>query len=154
MIRELREADVPEAAGLLVRSWARSYSDIVAPDEHPDADGQARHLRTPGAAGWVFEQGGAIAAVALVLGHGSGDPELSVLHVDPPAQGSGVGGLLHDAVLDALRATGAGRCHLFVFSANEQARAFYAERGWTEADRGETPERCGSADTIRLERVL
>ncbi|MEI2702161.1 MAG: GNAT family N-acetyltransferase [Baekduia sp.] len=145
---------MPEAAGLLVRSWARSYSDIVAPDEHPDADGQARHLRTPGAAGWVFEQGGAIAAVALVLGHGSGDPELSVLHVDPPAQGAGVGGRLHDAVLESLRSDGTGRCHLFVFEANEQARAFYAARGWTEAEAREIPARCGSAPVMRLDRVL
>lgn len=155
MVRELTAHDVEAAAGLVGRSWARSYADIVPQHEHPTAEEQAAHLAPePGRQGWVFEVDEQVVAVALVLDPGSDDPELSVLHVEPAAQGAGVGSALHDAVLDRLRAAGRKGLHLWVYEANGQARDFYAARGWVEDLGGTKPGRRGTAPAVRLTKGL
>lgn len=155
MIRALQRGDLQAASELVVRSWARTYVDLIAPDQQPTAAQQAEHLSEPDSAGWVFDLSGQVAAVALVTGLSDDDPELSVLHVDPPAQGAGVGSQLHDHVLAELAVAGHVRIHLWVFEQNEHARAFYAARGWSE-DRGaaDVPDRCAIAPAVRIAREL
>jgi GNAT superfamily N-acetyltransferase len=57
-------------------------------------------------------------------------PELRALYVMPDAWGSGAGGALIDAVLDAIRADGHGEATLWVGEANGRARRFYEREGW------------------------
>lgn len=150
MIRAMTPADILPSAALVARSWMRAYADIVPVELQPTAAEHADHLAQPDSRGWVYDLGNRVAAVALVTGTDTPEPELSVLHVDPPAQGAGVGRHLHDAVLDALRAAGHAGCHLWVFAANEHARAFYAARGWHETTASDAPARCSAAPAVRL----
>lgn len=72
-------------------------------------------------------------ADAWLGGHG----ELVELAVLPRARGAGVGGRLHDAVLDHLAGTGATKALLVVDRRAVPARRLYASRGWAEiADLG------------------
>jgi GNAT superfamily N-acetyltransferase len=155
MVREMQKRDVRAAAELVRRSWARSYVDIVPPHEHPTVDEQAADLAPRhGQRGWVFDLDGVVVAVALVVGPDSEDPELSLLHVAPAAQGAGVGSELHDAVLADLRAMGRTCLHLWVYEENGHARDFYAARGWARDDGGNKPDRYGAAQAIRMTRAL
>jgi ribosomal protein S18 acetylase RimI-like enzyme len=58
--------------------------------------------------------------------------ELFQIHVDPDAWGDGVGGALHDAFVERLRAAGFTGAVLEVWEANTRARAFYARRDWRD----------------------
>lgn len=155
MVRALEPADLPAAAALLARSWARTYLDTIAPDQQPTAEEHEAHLTSIDSRGWVFDLDGQVAAVALVTELSSDDPELSAFHVDPPAQGAGVGTQLHAHLLDELKAEGHTRLHLWVFDENLHARAFYEARGWGEAGtQADRPERCSIAPATRLDRTL
>lgn len=56
--------------------------------------------------------------------------ELVELAVLGPAQGQGIGGAIHDAVLDGLRAAGADRALLVTHRDAVAARSLYQRRGW------------------------
>ena len=156
MVRPLEAADIGAAAELMFQSWARSYADILPPDRHPSVAEHAGYLGGgTGCEGWVYDLGGHLAAVALVVGLDGEDPELSALHVAPTAQGAGVGTLVHDHVLDAVRAAGKDRIHLWVFRENGQARDFYHQRGWRLHRASiNVPDRCSAAPAIRLDKAL
>lgn len=62
------------------------------------------------------------------------DGWLSHLYVDPPHWGRGIGGRLHDAALDQLRAQGSDRASLWVLRENAVARSMYERRGWVLTD--------------------
>jgi GNAT superfamily N-acetyltransferase len=57
---------------------------------------------------------------------------LNGFYVLPERWGGDVASALHEAVLDAIRATGAASAHLWVLEANARARRFYERRGWRE----------------------
>ena len=57
---------------------------------------------------------------------------LNGFYVLPERWGSEVPPALHDAVVDAIRASGATSAHLWVLEANARARRFYERRGWSE----------------------
>lgn len=59
-----------------------------------------------------------------------GQGELAELAVLPEAQRQGLGGALHDAVVQNLERAGAHRAILVTQSAATPARALYAARGW------------------------
>lgn len=61
-------------------------------------------------------------------GHG----ELAELAVRPSARGHGLGGRLHDAVIDHLVEAGVARAILVTQVAAAPARALYASRGWSD----------------------
>ena len=63
-----------------------------------------------------------------LAGHG----ELAELAVLPGARGRGLGGVLHDAVLEHLAGAGADRAILVTQRAATAARALYAARGWRD----------------------
>jgi ribosomal protein S18 acetylase RimI-like enzyme len=55
---------------------------------------------------------------------------LQAIHVDPDAQGRGVGGALMADALDKLAASGWHRAVLWVLAENTHARGFYERGGW------------------------
>lgn len=61
-------------------------------------------------------------------GHGA----LAELAVLARARGRGIGGRLHDAVVEHLRSAGATRLILLTQAAAVDARALYARRGWVD----------------------
>ncbi len=65
---------------------------------------------------------------------------LSHLAVLPGARGTGVGGRLTDAFVDAARRSGAERVTLVTLDDEDGAGGFYAKRGWKARERRSTPE--------------
>jgi GNAT superfamily N-acetyltransferase len=148
VIRPATVDDAQALAALHVRAWHRAYGDFIDAADMPTVEDREEVWRRPfpGRA-WVWDQGGAVVGV---VGIGD-DGELSVLYVDPPAQGAGVGSALHDHALAELRAAGHARATLWIYAANGHGRDFYAARGW--APDGATGQKRGAL-IIRLAREL
>lgn len=92
----------------------------------------ARYLaRNPGMSMVVYDDGGAVVGAAL-CGH---DGRRGLLHhvaVRADLRGQGLGTALVERCLEALRAEGIDKCHLFVFADNQVGRAFWQRTGWRE----------------------
>jgi len=56
--------------------------------------------------------------------------ELSLLYVDPTAQGLGIGKRLLHAAVTKMRDNGFGDLRLWVLQRNTHARSFYERNGW------------------------
>lgn len=69
---------------------------------------------------------------AVLCGHDGRRGYLHHLAVDAGWRGQGIGRKLVDHCMDALQAEGIGKCHLFVFHANDTGRAFWKRTGWVE----------------------
>lgn len=61
--------------------------------------------------------------------------ELGNVAVSPDARGTGLGGALVDAVVDAIRARGSAECYLEVRESNEDAQSLYRQRGFETVGR-------------------
>jgi len=61
--------------------------------------------------------------------------ELGNVAVSPAARGAGMGGALVDAVVDRIRARGAGECFLEVRESNHAAQILYRHRGFETVGR-------------------
>lgn len=133
MIRRATLEDAPAIAALHVRSFHHAYPDIV-PDEilaevtleerlekwerwlGPDAPGPACVAETD----------------SRIFGFcGLSGPLLRSLHVEPAAQGAGLGSSLLVWGESTLRDEGFDRGELLVFAANGLARTFYEKHGWS-----------------------
>jgi GNAT superfamily N-acetyltransferase len=128
VIRRATADDIAAIAAVQARAWRHAFADIVEPDRMPEPSQQAPRFAERIAAGaevYVFDQDGRIAGFAALDGN-----ELGALHVDPPAQGAGVGSALLAAAVDALRQAGHREAFLWTFEANGLARAFYERHGW------------------------
>ena len=141
-LRRAVPADAAAIAGIGVRAWHHAYADFLDPRAlaertvasqlpawerrlAPDAPGET----------WVAEAAGRVVAYASVGASADGDSTavtgaLERLYVDPPAQGAGVGGLLHGRAIGRLAALGFATATLWSFAENEQARVFYEHREW------------------------
>lgn len=99
-----------------------------------DADSReniARYLqRNPGMS-FVARCGTAIAG-AVLCGHDGRRGFLHHLAVAPEYRRQGIGTALVEASCRALRGAGLTKCHLFVFAANADGRAFWAGASWVE----------------------
>lgn len=84
----------------------------------------------------------------LVLGiyHLEGD-HLHAIHVDVPVIGSGVG----RALMDDAEAAGARKLEVRKF--NNRARAFYAKRGWVEAEEYSDTEMGFPVQTLAMKLI-
>jgi putative acetyltransferase len=49
-------------------------------------------------------------------------------------RGRGIGSMLVDKSLRALKGCGIEKCHLFVFAGNEPGNSFWNSTGWTKRD--------------------
>ncbi|NJL71757.1 MAG: GNAT family N-acetyltransferase [Candidatus Competibacteraceae bacterium] len=104
----LSSADSPEAiARFLVRNPTTCFACV-------DADGR-------------------LIGTALA-GHDGRRGYLYHLAVAPDRRRNGFGSLLARACLDALRAEGIAKCHLFVFADNELGSSFWRVMGWKKRD--------------------
>lgn len=56
--------------------------------------------------------------------------QLLGLHVLPDRWGQGIGGVLHDAAVESLKARAYARAGLWVIADNSRARRLYEKRGW------------------------
>ncbi len=131
-LRRLRERDVDAAIAV----WARARWDTQLVVEErmahtPEDDRRyfcevlMRECRI-----WVAEQGGDVVGL-MALGEG----RIDQLHVDPDAQGRGIGSRL----LELAKATCPTGLRLFTFQRNERARAFYERRGFEVVRLGTSP---------------
>ncbi len=165
MIRPARPEDAAALAALHLRALHRAYADFIDPEELGTLEERVVRwdelLARPERATLVHDLSGQLAGFAAVapadadLGPAVG--ALAALYVDPPAQGAGVGGLLHDAALEALRAEGFTGAALWVFAANGHARHMYEARGWVLDDPAAIAAAHGAhwwAPAVRYRRAL
>jgi GNAT superfamily N-acetyltransferase len=133
VIRPARREDARTLAELEVRAWRWAYVDIVDERDMPTvADREARWRERPLDGAFVWDQDGRVVGV-VQTGPRHDEPGVGALrglYVDPAAQGAGVGTALHDHAVERLGAAGFREATLWVFTANGQARDFYAARGW------------------------
>ncbi len=69
---------------------------------------------------------------ALLCGHDGRRGYIHHLAVTGKFRGRGIGQALVKSSLEELRKAGIQKCHLFVFSENQDARAFWRQINWTE----------------------
>jgi GNAT superfamily N-acetyltransferase len=162
-LREATAADVDAVAALFLRCWRASYADVLPAhvidvfDEASAHELWQRALGAPkaGTRGVVAVEDGRIVGV-IRMGR---DPEEAAaghvfsLYVDPDAQGSGVGGRLLVEADAWFRSEGLAEATLWVFEANDRARAFYSRHGWS-ADGGVRVEPEFGEPEVRLRRRL
>lgn len=143
-LRRAVPADAQAIAGIAVRTWHHAYSDFADPRTLAERTLEQQlplweqRLGVGVGSGdeiWVAEAGGRVVGYAAVgpsmdVDAGAGTGLLHALYVDPPAQGGGLGGLLHGHALERLAALGFVEATLWSFADNEQARTFYEHRGW------------------------
>lgn len=139
--RPATAADARAIAELEERAWWRAYQDILDGQTLMELDADFRAARWKSlieSGDWlcfVAEAGGRVAgAVSAGASRETDSPaheaELRAINVDPPAQGAGVGRVLMDVALQALRDAGYTHAVLRVFEANGHARGFYEGSGW------------------------
>ncbi len=97
-----------------------------------DADSPERLIafleRNPGCS-WCFASGEEIAGAALA-GHDGRRGFIYHLAVVPSFRGSGVATELVERCARALKEQGIGKCHIFVFKANDIGCAFWEQSAW------------------------
>jgi len=148
VIRPATAADARALAELEVRAWRWAYVDIVAEQDMITVEErEARWSSAPVDGAFVAEVGGRVVGVVQV-GPDAEDAavgRLRGLHVEPAAQGAGIGTALYEHALAELRRAGFAEAVLWVFDANGHARGFYERRGWSAdgatGTAAEAPER-------------
>jgi len=132
--------DESGVAQVHVRSWQAGYRGLIADDRLDALDPVERARR------YRFADQGPRAPRTILAVEGrrivgfatwgpSGDEEQAraevlALYVDPDHWGRGVGTLLHDAVITALRQRPVASAHLWVLEGNRRAQRFYFRREW------------------------
>jgi ribosomal protein S18 acetylase RimI-like enzyme len=131
VIRRATVADAAAIARVHVAASQFAYAEILPPEELAamsvaDKVSEWQELLGQGGTVWVAEVEGAVVGFTSVDGE-----HLTSLYVDPIAQGAGVGTAL---LAEAQRA---GARTLDVLADSDQARTFYAARGWIDAGDGD-----------------
>lgn len=112
------------------------YADIfpieVPPPSISELTDEWSDLISSAAIALVALDGGAVIGGAVVAADADVPAgwALRRLYVHPDRWGSGVGSLLHDAVVVEARSLGIRSLNLWVLEQNGKARAFYERRGW------------------------
>jgi GNAT superfamily N-acetyltransferase len=145
-------ADAEAIAGISVRTWYHAYQDFLDPRTLAERTVERQlplwEQRLGGDAPgetWVAEIAGRVAGYASVglsddADAAPGTGSLLALYIDPPAQGAGLGAVLHDHAVARLAALGGAPATLWCFAENDQARVFYEHRGWLYDPSGEGQE--------------
>jgi N-acetylglutamate synthase len=96
-------------------------------------EGIANYLkRNPGLSFVACEDNKIVGTV--LCGHDGRRGYLHHLAVAPGHRRKGIGKTLAETVLEQLRSLGIRKCHLFVFSENNNAQEFWQKIGWTQRD--------------------
>ena len=89
-------------------------------------------VRHPGMS-FIAQQDDAIVG-AVLCGHDGRRGYLNHLAVSPAHRHQGLARRLVDSCLAALKEAGIGKCHLFVFSSNQDGQNFWQKIGWELRD--------------------
>jgi len=141
-VREATRADAAAIAELHLANWRAAYRGIV-PDDLLDAitvESRRQHwervLAEPDGTEFVYVAEGVDGRLLGIASGGpevGGDPqyhgELYVLHVQPNAQGQGIGRALMRAVAERLAADEITTLFVWMLRENHPARRFYAVLG-------------------------
>jgi ribosomal protein S18 acetylase RimI-like enzyme len=140
-LRDADSEDMPAIADLFLACWRTSYRDVLPP--HVIAMyGPASALdlwRRSFSAGSgdrrvvVAERADGSVLGVVTTGKDADDPAVGhvvSLYVHPAAQGRGIGARLISDAIDQFMADELTQASLWVFAANETARAFYMRLGW------------------------
>jgi len=168
---EIRPATVEDAAAVAavhVGSWRAAYRGIV-PQEHLDGLDVAcgtellrRHLAGPaeGEGVLVATDGGRVVGFVNFGPYRDGEVmhpsegEIRAIYADAAHWGTGAGRLLMAAALRELAAQGRLTVRLWVLSANERARRFYARAGFAADGAVDVFRVKGGGDlTVELDEV-
>jgi GNAT superfamily N-acetyltransferase len=162
-VREAARDDAPGIAEVHVRAWQVAYRGFV-PNRILDGlslEGAERNWeRLAGERGsftLVAGRGGRVDGFCSVAVPSRDEDatqhtaEVAAIYVHPDRWRSGVGRALLDAALGRLRGEDWEEVTLWVFARNDQARAFYASRGF-EPDRAERDNATVGEVEIRLVR--
>lgn len=152
-MRDAGPGDAAAVAEIHVVSWKATYRGLL-PDEPLDRLAVGDRLpmwqryfdRPRGERGdvlVVLDDGGTVcgfANAAPAAGHGEAVAELFTIYLHPDAWGTGLGHLLHEALVERLRERGYREAVLHVHPGNGRARRFYEAHGWRDdgVDRHET----------------
>jgi GNAT superfamily N-acetyltransferase len=159
-VRPGAEADASEIAEVHVRAWRWAYRDLLPASFLAALSVEARERMwrgwlAPGTATRVFtwDEDGRIRGFSAA-GPARDEPDAGgaampyAIYLDEAVVGRGAGRALHDAALDALRATGFGGAVLWVLEDNALARTFYARQGWAPDGHRKS---CSFGDEQRIE---
>jgi N-acetylglutamate synthase len=121
---------VPADCEAVLDLWGNTDGIAVLPDvDTPEY--LSRFLqRNPGCSFVARSESNLVGAI--LGGHDSRRGFLYHMAVVPSQRGQGLGRALAERCLEALRAAGIPKVHLFVFSDNEAARSFWAHIGFRE----------------------
>ncbi len=126
LIQPLTMADYADALAL----WQASEGIGLSSADAPEAI--ARYLdRNPGLSFAARAADGALLG-AVLCGHDGRRGYLHHLAVRAGSRGQGLGRALVARCLAALQAQNIAKCHLFVYTANADGRAFWEKIGWVE----------------------
>jgi GNAT superfamily N-acetyltransferase len=141
-IRRATPEDARSVAEVHVGSWRHAYRGLL-PDAYLDRlsvdDREATWREAFGdgtSDAFVADAGGRIVGFASFgpsrdQDAGDATGEIPAIYVEPSVLGAGVGRELMAAATEALREAGYRRATLWVLEANERARRFYEQAGWT-----------------------
>jgi GNAT superfamily N-acetyltransferase len=128
VIRPATADDARALAELEVRAWRWAYVDVVSEEDMITVAERVERWEGRGVAGaFVAELDGRVVGLVVI---DDDEGMLRGLHVEPAAQGAGLGATLHDHALAELCGLGVREATLWVFEANGHARGFYERRGW------------------------
>ena len=161
-LRTADASDLDAVSALFLATWEDAYRGVL-PEPVVDVFDEDRAralwheaLARDGRTAVVAEDpDGTVVGVVV----GGRDPDragcghIYSLYVHPQAQGRGVGARLLAHALEALAADGMTSATLWVFEANDSARAFYARAGWTANGRRRVEPEYGEPD-VQLERSI
>jgi ribosomal protein S18 acetylase RimI-like enzyme len=125
-IRPMTDADIP--AALLL--W-QTLPGIGLRDADTEPALRRYLARNPGSSFVAVARDGNLVGVSLA-GHDGRRGYLHHVAVDPEHQRRGIGRMLVDACLAALKAEGIEKVHLWVKADNAAGKAFWAHVGWRE----------------------
>jgi ribosomal protein S18 acetylase RimI-like enzyme len=124
-IRELSQSDYPAVHAL----WTESEGVGLSLSDSP-AYIERFLSRNPGLSLVAHEDGDLVGAV--LCGHDGRRGYIYHLVVKGSHQQKGIGRLLTQGCLERLRMIGIAKCHLFIFTNNQEAVTFWRKIGWTQ----------------------
>jgi GNAT superfamily N-acetyltransferase len=144
LVRAARPEDARRIAEVHVASWRHAYRGLL-PDEYLEKlsvdERETQRLAWfshpgPNSGVFVAEQAGRVVGFAAFEPSRDDDApsktgEIPAIYVEPSVMGKGVGRELLEEATAELRLAGYTRATLWVLEANERARRFYENGGWT-----------------------
>ena len=162
-IREAAAQDALLISRTIAASWRGAYQDLIDPvylsrlPEEYWLPAMRGWLESGRMYGYIAEENGAPLG-CIIYGRGR-DEELSdwgeivSLYVRPESMTRGVGTVLLNEALSALRDDGYRRVYLWCIAGNAQAEAFYRRRGFTRTG-DQVNYRIGSGDVTDERYIL